>query len=130
MRPYLISHLPPEVRERFNAHATADDRQIDHIDPLTGEVSKFDELGLALRQAAAQPDFLDGVSMVDAVFRFFLRTGNQPASVRDIAEHIQADPKRVLDLLKTRSTKASAPIPKANISPNTFGAFVEGEHNA
>ncbi len=109
LRPYLISHLPPEVRERFNAQVTTDHRQVDYIDPITGEVSKCDELELALRQAAQSPDFLNGVSMVDAVFRFFLRNGNRPASVRDIAEHIQADPKRVLDLLKNKVYKGIRP---------------------
>jgi hypothetical protein len=109
LRPYLISHLPPNVRDRLNAHAAAEDRQVDHIDPETGEVSRLDELGLALRQAAELPDFLEGVSMVDAVFRFFLRNGNQAASVRDIAEHIQADPKRLLDLLKNKVYKGIRP---------------------
>lgn len=100
LRPYLISHLPPEVRERFNAQSLHEDRQVDYVDPDTGEISKLDALSLALRQATQAPDFLEGASMVDGVFRVFLRNGNQPASVREIAEQIQTDPKRVLDLLK------------------------------
>lgn len=108
LRIYLLSHLPPEQRERIGAQGN-EGREVDFIDPDTGEVSRVDELGLALRVAASAPDFLTDCPTVDAVFRVFLRNNNTPTRLEDIAEQINADPKRLLDLLRKTIYKGIRP---------------------
>lgn len=109
LRIYLISHLPPEERDRFT-HASDVDQTVDFIDPETGEVVKLDALGVALRRAAQAPDFLTGASVVDAVFRVFVRNNNTPLSVKDIADLIERDAKTVLDLLRRNRYKGISPL--------------------
>ncbi|HLV36313.1 MAG TPA: hypothetical protein VKY59_14395 [Spirillospora sp.] len=85
LRMYLLSHVLPEQRDRLiNAEAGS---VIDYIDPETGEVFQLDELQLAIRQAAEDPNFINPqTSLVDSVFRVFLANGNQPLSPRELAE--------------------------------------------
>lgn len=85
LRIYLLSHIQPGERARLEARTT--DTLIDHIDPDTGEVFRMDELTLAIRQAAAAPDFINPqISLVDSVFRVFLANNNQPCTPLQLAE--------------------------------------------
>lgn len=85
LRTYLLSHLPHEQQERLSQ--SVEGRVVDYIHPETGEVFRVDELGLAIQEAAKQPDFINPqVSMVDCVFRVFLVNGNIPQSPRELAE--------------------------------------------
>ncbi len=85
LRTYLLSHLQPADRERL-AQAEAG-RVVDYIDPHTAEVFQLDELGLAIQQAAEQPDFINlQISLVDSVFRAFLANGNAPLSPRELSD--------------------------------------------
>ncbi len=85
LRIYLLSHLPPEVRERLSQ--SEHDAVVDYIDPDTAEVMKLDALGLAIQQAAKAPNFInEHTSLVDSVFRVFLANGNTPLSSRELAE--------------------------------------------
>lgn len=87
LRPYLLSHLLPEQRERLNQ--THDERVIDFIDPDTGEVFRVDELRLAIQLAAKDPNFITPqTSVVDSIFRVFLGNGNVPLSATELAEII------------------------------------------
>ena len=85
LRPYMLSHLSEEKREYFQQHQ--DNRVVDYIDPQTGEVQRLDELGLALKEAAQQPDFINSQTpLVDSVFRVFLSNGNKPLTPLELAE--------------------------------------------
>jgi hypothetical protein len=79
LRTYLLSHLPPEQRERISGNT--EQRIVDFVDPDTGEVSQLDELQLAIQMAARDPDFINPhTSVVDSIFRVFLANGNKPLS--------------------------------------------------
>ncbi|HRL10328.1 MAG TPA: hypothetical protein PKX07_00510 [Aggregatilineales bacterium] len=109
LRIYLISHLPPDERAHFSQQGE-DAHMVDFVDPASGEVFKLDPLGQALKRAAASPDFLIDVSTVDAIFRVFIRNNNTPATVREIAQQIDYDEKRLLDLLRKQRYKGISPI--------------------
>ena len=85
LRIYLLSHVHPGRRERLRHNS--EDNLIDYVDPATGEVFRMDELSLAIRQAAAAPDFINPqTSLVDSVFRVFLANNNQPRTPLQLAE--------------------------------------------
>ena len=85
LRTYLLSHVLPEQRDRLST--IEEGSVIDYIDPQTGEVSQLDELNLAIRMAAADPNFINPqTSLVDSVFRVFLANGNVPQTPRELAE--------------------------------------------
>lgn len=109
LRIYLISHLPPDERAQFS-QLGEEAHMVDFVDPASGEVFKLDPLGQALKRAAASPDFLTDVSTVDAIFRVFIRNNNTPATVREIAQQIGYDEKRLLDLLRKQRYKGISPI--------------------
>jgi hypothetical protein len=83
LRIYLLSHLANEARERLSQ--TQDGNTVDYIDPETGEIHQLDELQLALRVAAEDPDFINNdTSLVDSIFRVLIRNNNTPMSAREI----------------------------------------------
>lgn len=85
LRVYLRSHLPQDQQDRINA--TAEAHMVDFVDPNTGEVLKMDELRLALKMAAEATDFInEHISLVDSVFRVFLKNNNVPLSPKQLAE--------------------------------------------
>jgi hypothetical protein len=87
LRSYLLSHLPPEQRERLSQ--ITENRIVDYIDPDTGEVFRLSELSLAIQQAAKDLNFINPhTSVVDSIFRVFLANGNEPQSPIDLAERI------------------------------------------
>jgi hypothetical protein len=95
---YLLSHLLPEQRDSL-AQST-ERRMIDHIDPDTGEVFQLDELALAIRLAAADPNFISPqTSLVDSIFRVFLANGNMPLTPRELAEQTKRDANTILKTL-------------------------------
>ena len=98
LRVYLLSHLPPEQRERLSQ--SQEGRTVDFIDPETGEVTQLDELGLAIRKAAADPHFISGdVSLVDCVFRVFLKNNNAPLSTRELEQQTGRPASTILKML-------------------------------
>jgi hypothetical protein len=83
LRVYMLSHLLPDQRERLNQ--TTEQRVVDYIDPDTGEVTRLDELDLAIRVAAQDPHFINPhTSLVDSIFRVFLANGNRPMTPREL----------------------------------------------
>lgn len=87
LRTYLLSHLSPTQREWLNQNP--ENALVDFINPDTGEVTQHDELGLALQQAARDPDFINPhTSIVDCVFRVFIANGNTPQTPRELSEKI------------------------------------------
>jgi hypothetical protein len=98
LRTYLLSHLPPDVRERLSAQD--DGRVIDHIDPQTGEVFRLDAIGMAVQDAAKAPDFINPyTSVVDSIFRVFLANSNVPLSPRELSERIGRPAQTILKTL-------------------------------
>jgi len=98
LRVYLLSHLAPEHRDRINQNVET--RVVDYIDPETGEVSQLDELDLAIRLAAEDPDFINPhASVVDSIFRVFLANGNQPQTPKELGEAIGRSPNVILKTL-------------------------------
>ena len=96
LRVYLLSHLPPEKRAYFQ-NKTAADQMLDYIHPDTAEVLRLDELGLALQDAAHQPDFINThTSLVDSLFRVFIANGNQPRSPLELAQLTGRDAQTIL----------------------------------
>lgn len=95
LRTYLLSHVSPEQRERLSQ--SADERTIDYIDPETGEVSRLDELQLALQLAARDPEFINPhTSVVDSIFRVFLANGNAPMTPKELGDAIGRSPTVIL----------------------------------
>ncbi len=85
LRTYLLSHLLPDQRDRLSQ--TTENRVVDVIDPATAEVTQLDELGMAIKMAAYDPNFINPhTSLVDSIFRVFLANGNQPTSPRALEE--------------------------------------------
>lgn len=77
LQVYLLSHLSPEQRDYL---AEADDNAtVDYVDPDTGEVFQLDALRMAIQVAAEDPNFInEQTSLVDSVFRVFLKNKNTP----------------------------------------------------
>lgn len=95
LRTYLLSHILPEQRERISQNE--EHRVVDFIDPETGEITQLDELQLAIRLAAQDPNFINPqTSLVDSIFRVFLANNNVPVSPRELAERIGKDPVTIL----------------------------------
>lgn len=86
LRTYMLSHLMPDQRDQISQ--SHEERQIDYIDPETGEVFRLDELRLAIQRAAQDPNFINShTSTVDSIFRVFLKYNNVPMSPRELAAH-------------------------------------------
>lgn len=98
LRTYLLSHIAPEHRERLSQSPA--DKTVDYVDPVTAEVSKLDELNLAIREASEDPGFIsEDISLVDSVFRVFLSNGNTPLSSRELEVETGRQARTILNLL-------------------------------
>lgn len=84
-RVYLFSYLCAEHQAAFQS--TDQNVMIDWIDPETAEVRVVDGLEHTLMtHCALQPGFLtQNTSLVDAVFRSFLKNGNQPLTPEELS---------------------------------------------
>ncbi len=99
LRTYLISHLLPDQRARFEN----DDEQqhtVDWIDPETAEVRQVDALQQALVEASRDSQYItDHTTLVDAVFRVFLANNNQPLSPTELSKSINRPASTILRTL-------------------------------
>ncbi|MEQ8677564.1 MAG: hypothetical protein RLP44_13795 [Aggregatilineales bacterium] len=87
LRVYLLSHVQPDQRDRISQ--SEENQLIDYIDPDSAEVFELDELKLAIQIAAKTPDFINPQnSLVDNVFRVFLRNNNTPMTPLELADEI------------------------------------------
>lgn len=101
LRTYLLSHLPPEQRDRLSK--VEENSVVDYIDPDTGEVFRYDELQLAIQLAAQAEDFITPhASLVDSIFRVFLRNNNAPLTPRELSDAIGRSPETILKTLGGR----------------------------
>ncbi len=95
---YLLSHLTTELRDRLSD--SPEGRLVDYINPDTGEVTQMDEIGMALQEAARDPDFINPqTSLVDSIFRVFLTNDNTPLTPTQLAERIDRDANLILKTL-------------------------------
>lgn len=99
LRLYLLTHLPPEKREDLLNQAP-NAQMIDYVHPQTGEVFQVDELGFAIQEACQASDFVNAqTSLVDSVFRVFLKNGNHPQTPRELAAATGRDATTILKTL-------------------------------
>lgn len=102
LRTYLLSHLLPEQRERLNT--TDDTITLDYIHPKTGEVFQMDAIGMAVLEAAQDPNFINPhTSLVDSVFRVFLANSNIPLTPNELAQITGRDAQTILKTLSGRT---------------------------
>lgn len=98
LRTYLLSHLPQEQRDRLSQ--SVEGRIVDYINPDTGEVQQLDEVGIAIQNAASDPNFINPqISLVDSIFRVFLVNGNVPQSPNELAARIGRPAQTILKTL-------------------------------
>jgi hypothetical protein len=74
---------------------------MDWIDPQTAEVKQVDAIQHALMtHCALQPDFInEHTAMVEAIFRIFLVSGNQPMSANDLSKRLNRPAETILRTL-------------------------------
>ena len=74
---------------------------VDWVDPRTAEVQQVDGIQHALMtHCALQPDFVDPhTAMVEAVFRLFLASGNQPMTAVDLSRKLNRSAETILRTL-------------------------------
>ena len=99
-RVYLLNLLSEEDRVRF-ADLIDGDVTLDWVDPETAEVIQVDGLQHVLITYTAQAEgFLqEHTALVEAIFRLFLKNGNNPMTVQEIGEKLGRDPKPILKTL-------------------------------
>lgn len=99
LRLYMLTHLPPERRDDL-LNKEADAQIMDYVHPQTGEVFQLDELGFAIQEASQAEDFINAqTSLVDSVFRVFLKNGNHPQTPRELAAATGRDATTILRTL-------------------------------
>lgn len=98
LRIYMLSHLPSDVRDRMTQ--AEDDQVVDYVDADTGEVFQLDPMQMAIQQAAKDPNFINPqTSLVDSVFRVFLKYNNTPMSPKQLAEETSRPAPTILKTL-------------------------------
>ncbi len=91
---YMTEHLCDTHRQELTAAKSATNG-LDWIDPETGQVRQVDAVNYALlTHCSLQPDYItERTSLVDAVFRALLASGNRPMTPVELADrtHRSAD---------------------------------------
>ncbi|MEX2144437.1 MAG: hypothetical protein WD740_07570 [Anaerolineales bacterium] len=76
------------------------EQQVDWVDANTGEVSQVDALQYLLStHYAQQGEQQEGTSMVESIFRAFLKSGNRPLSARQLGAALGRPPQTILRTL-------------------------------
>lgn len=75
------------------------DERVDWVDPATGEVTQMDLLQYLLSNHYAQQGDGEGASMIESIFRAFLKNGNSPMSSRQLGEALSRPPQTILRTL-------------------------------
>ena len=93
LRTYLFTRL--NLDEDWSTEV---EDQVDLIDAETAEVRRVDGFQYIVQTYFNQlpTDFAQRGSLVDAVFGVLLANGNQPMSIREIAERVQRSPDVVI----------------------------------
>jgi hypothetical protein len=97
---FLRGLLGPEQEAQLDA--LEGEEMIDWVDPQTAEVRQIDALQFLLMEhyAKEQPeDEAEGTSLVEAIFRVFLKNGNGPQTSEDLAEALGRPAQTILRTL-------------------------------
>ncbi len=99
-RVHLRSLLTPEELDRFSEIIDGD-VMVDWVDPETAEVHQVDGLQhVVITHTAQKEGFLnEHTLLVEAIFRLFLKTGNSPMTVVEIANELKRDSTHILRTL-------------------------------
>jgi hypothetical protein len=96
---FLRGLLGPEQEDKL-AGMTGEER-VDWVDPQTGEVIQMDVLQYLLSSHYAQQgESSEGTSLIESIFRTFLKSGNTPMSSRQLGQALNRQP---ITILKTVS---------------------------
>jgi hypothetical protein len=95
-RVFMYSYLCPEHHSTFAGSEAG--IWVDWVDPETAEVRTVDGLQQVLMShCAQQPGFVNSfTTLVDAVFRVLLASGNEPRTPRQLGEAINRPPDTIL----------------------------------
>ena len=98
-RVYLHSCLCPEHQSKFSE--SDQDNWIDWVDPQTGIVRQIDGLqNILMNHCSRQEGFItQNTTMVDAVFRVLVASGNTPMNVLELSERINKPANMILRTL-------------------------------
>jgi len=96
---YLGSLLGPEYAQTLSE--VKGDEILDLVDPQTAEVKRVDVIQyfLATHFADNEGDAEEGSSLVESIFRVFLKNGNSPLSSRQLGETLERPPNTILKML-------------------------------
>ena len=72
---------------------------VDWVDPNSGEVSQVDVLQYLLSTYYTQQADQDGTSLIESIFRAYLKNGNHPLSSRQLGEALSRPPQTILRTL-------------------------------
>lgn len=98
-RVFLQNLLCPEHQQAFAE--LPEDHMVDFVDPLTAEVQRVDGLQHVLITHCAKRDgFISPqTTLVDAIFRIFLASGNIPMTPMELAQQSGRSPDIILRVL-------------------------------
>jgi len=101
-RVHLLSCLCPMHQEKFAD--MADDELVDWVDPQTAEVLKVDGLQHTLISHCAKQDgfITDRTTLVEAIFRTFLASGNVEMTPLELSEKLHKSPMVILRTISGR----------------------------
>lgn len=94
-------------------YSLQEQRDVDHIDPVTGQVTRLDILlDCASEVCANSPDFVNPrMPLTRSIFRAFIAAGNMPQSAQDIYDRIKkGSPQIILKELMSTQMEADGVI--------------------
>lgn len=96
---YMHSHLCPEHQETYRDMDASS--MVDHVDPQTAEVTRVPAIqNILITHCSQQPDYLTPqTSLINALFRVFMASGNTPMSSKELGERLQRSPEMILRTL-------------------------------
>ena len=99
-RVHVRTLLSPEHQEAISEIEGTD--MVDWVDPETAEVQQVDGLQhILLTHYAQQEDFVDQhTTLIESIFRLFLKNGNTPLTVQEIADQLN---RPAMPILRTLS---------------------------
>jgi len=98
-RVFLQNLLCPEHQQAFAE--LPEDHMVDFVDPVTAEVQRVDGLQHVLITHCAKRDgfITPHTTLVDAIFRLFLASGNAPMTPLELAQQLSRPPELILRVL-------------------------------
>lgn len=99
LQVFLRDNLCPEHRQQYDDSEPG--LKVDHVDPASGEVTVMDRFqDLLISHCSQQPDFVTPqMSLINAIFRIFLASGNLPQTPEQLSERTGRPPQMILRTL-------------------------------